>query len=109
MELLDKNPFILGDQTEKLATKVLTGSIPLSCMNNEVEEALRKTGCELRSMLRSDLARDRGGKLKNWETGRWFAFITNPSTSLAPTLTIFLPPRFITRSKTIQSKAAGSV
>ena len=109
MELLDKNPFILGDQTEKLATKVLTGSIPLSCMNNEVEEAPRKIGCELRSMLRSDLARDRGGKLTNWETGRRFAFITTPSTTLAPTLTIFLPPRFITRSKTIQSKPARSV
>ena len=88
MELLDKNPFMLNDQTEKLTTKVWTGNVPLSCANSEIQEARKKIGCELRSALISEQARDRDGKLTDWKTGRRFVFNTTPSTPLAPTLKI---------------------
>lgn len=67
VEPIDKNPFILSDQTETSYQVQITNT-PLSRASNETEEALRKIGCKMRLMLRSKLARDRDGKLADWET-----------------------------------------
>ena len=83
VSLLPKNPFTLQDQNnEKPATKLWVGNVPLSVDDNIIETALKKLGCEMRSTVRKELARDKNGKLTNWETGRRFVFITVPTTPL---------------------------
>ena len=77
---------MLNSQTEKSA-KVWTGNVPLSCANREIG-ALKKVGCELRSALKLEQARDRDGKLTKWETRRRLVFIASPSTPPAPTLKV---------------------
>ena len=42
----------------------------------------------MRSMVRKELARDKNGKLTNWETGRWFVFITVPTKLFLKTCTV---------------------
>ena len=83
VSLLPKNPFTLQDQNSvKPATKLWMGNVPLSVDDNVIETALKKLGCEMRSTVRKELARDKNGKLTNWETGRRFVFITVPTTPL---------------------------
>ena len=82
---LDKNPFIIRDQhggDEKPATKVWISNVPISCEDKQIETALTKLGCELRSALKKELARNKDGQLTNWETGRRFVWITTPKTPL---------------------------
>ena len=89
MSLLPKNPFTLQDQnSEKPATKLGVGNVPLSVDDNVIETALKKLGCEMRSMVRKELARDKNGKLTNWEMGRRFVFITVPTTPLPKMCTV---------------------
>ena len=85
ISLLDKNPFIIRDQNgedEKPATKVWVSNVPISCEDKQIETALTKIGCELRSALKKELARNKDGQLTNWETGRRFVWITTPKTPL---------------------------
>ena len=83
MSLLPKNPFTLQDQnSEKPATKLWVGNVPMTVDDNVIETALKKLGCEMRSTVRKELARDKNGKLTKWETGRRFVFITVPATPL---------------------------
>ena len=92
VSLLPENPFTLQDQnSEKPATKLWVGNVPLS-VDDVIETALKKLGCEMRSTVRKELARDKNGKLTNWETGRRFVFITVPTTPLPKmcTMGIFL-------------------
>ena len=58
MKILDNSPFMLTDQAEKPATKVWIANVPLSCSNSEIEDFLRKTGCELRRTLRSKMEKN---------------------------------------------------
>ena len=60
------------------------GNIPLSVDNNVIDTALKKLGYEKRSTVRKELARDKNGKLTNWQTGRRFVFITVPTNDAAP-------------------------
>ena len=72
ISVLDKNPFIIRDQNgkdEKPATKVWVSNVPISCEDKQIETALTKIGCELRSALKKELARNKDGQLTNWETG----------------------------------------
>ena len=83
VSLLPKNPFTLQDQnSEKPATKLWVGNVPMTVDDNVIETALKKLGCEMRSTVRKELARDKNGKLTKWETGRRFVFITVPTTPL---------------------------
>ena len=83
VSLLPKNPFTLQDQnSEKPATKLWVGNVPMTVDDNVIETALKKLGCEMRSTVRKELARDKNGKLTKWETGRRFVFITVPATPL---------------------------
>ena len=82
--LHDKNPFILkgGDGREIPATKLYISDIPLSCSDNDIETALVRIGCVMRSSLTLERMRDREGKLTRFVTGRRFAFINVPHTPL---------------------------
>ena len=82
--LLDKNPFILRDENgqEKPATKLWVSNVPISVDDSVIETALVKKGCELRAKIRKELARNKEGKLTNWETGRRFVYITVPTVPL---------------------------
>ena len=53
VSLFPENSFILQDQnSEKPATKLWVGNVPLSVDDNVLETALNKLGCEMRSALR---------------------------------------------------------
>ena len=81
LKVCDINPNILRDSTtgeEKPATKVWIDQVPLSVADSEIENSLKKIGCEIRSSIKKQRARDRDGKLTRFLTGRRFLFITVP-------------------------------
>jgi len=84
LQVAGSNPFVLHDNTgeEKPTTKVWVDSIPISVANSEVEHALKKVGCELRSDIKMERARDNDGKLTRFLTGRRFVFVTVPTKPL---------------------------
>lgn len=87
--LHDKNPFILRDSGQEVpATKLFISDFPVSCSNRDIEGALVRVGCVLRSSLLMERMRDRDGKLTKYVTGRRFCFINLPTRSLEPTLKI---------------------
>ena len=64
------NPFVLKDDTgeEKPATKVWIDNAPISVASSEIEEALVKVGCELRSPIKLERASDADKKLTRFLT-----------------------------------------
>ena len=90
LQLANNNPFILRDDSgeEKPSTKVWVDNVPISVADSEIEHSLKKTGCELRSTIKTERARDNDGKLTRFLTGRRFVFITVPSTPLEKTLKV---------------------
>ena len=88
--VMDKNPYILRADTdeEKLTTKVWIDDIPISVAEESIEYALKKAGCQLRSKIMQDRARDAENRLTRFLTGRRFVFITIPSVPLEKTLKI---------------------
>jgi len=86
--LLDANPYALSGEQDHPTTKLWIGDIPLSASDKDIESALVAKGCQLRSKLRNELARDRDGKLTQWETGRRFVFINIPSSPLPTALIV---------------------
>jgi len=90
LSLFDNNPFILKDSSgeEKPSTKLWIDDIPISSADSEIELALKKMGCELRSEIKQERARDADNKLTRFLTGRRFVFITTPPTPLIKTVKI---------------------
>ena len=88
--LYDKNPYILRDSpyNETPTTRVLIGEIPLSVADTDIETALTRVGCVLRSKLMEEHYRDRDNKLTRFGSGRRFIFISVPSRPLEKTLKI---------------------
>ena len=84
------NPFLFRDDTgeEKPATKVWVDNIPISVADPTIEEALVKAGCELRSPIKLERARDNDSELTRFLTGRRFLFITLPPRPLEKTLRV---------------------
>ena len=81
LKVSDINPNILKNSTtgeEVPATKVWVDGVPLSVSDAEIENALVKIGCEIRSTIKRQRARDNDGKLTRFLTGRRFLFITTP-------------------------------
>ena len=81
LKVSDINPNIMKDSTngeEVPATKVWVDGVPLSVSDAEIENALVKIGCEIRSTIKKQRARDKDGKLTRFLTGRRFLFITTP-------------------------------
>ena len=60
----DKNPFILrgGSGEEMPVTKVWISDIPISCDGKDIETALVRLGCVLRSSLMNEKIRSKDGK-----------------------------------------------
>ena len=62
--------------------------MPISVAESEIEFALKKLGCELRSEIKLERARDADSKLTRFLTGRRFVFITTPYRPLERTTTV---------------------
>lgn len=89
VQLCETNPFsIRADGIEKPSTKVYIDGIPISVADSEIEHSLLKLGCELRSEVKHERARDRDGKLTRFLTGKRFVFITLPNTPLDKTMAV---------------------
>lgn len=90
LQVSNTNPYILRDDAdeEKPSTKVWIDEIPISVADSEIEHSLVKIGCELRSAIKSERARDADGKLTRFLTGRRFVFITVPAAPLDKTLKV---------------------
>ena len=87
--LHDKNPFILRDSnTEIPATKLFISEIPISCSDRDIETALNRVGCVLRSSLILEKIRDNSGHLTRFVTGRRFCYINIPEKSLEHNLPV---------------------
>ena len=77
--IYDTNPFSFGGRGETPATKVWLGGIPISFSNTtDIEAALVRMGCTLRSRVMLEKSRDREGNITRFLTGRRFAFISVP-------------------------------
>ena len=76
LQVANTNPFILRNDTgeEKPSTKVWVDDIPISVADSEIELFLLKAGCELRSQIKAERARNADGKLTRFLTGRRFVF-----------------------------------
>ena len=92
VQVCDSNPFSLHDNmgVEKPSTKVWIDNIPISVADTEIEQSLVKLGCELRSGIKHERARDSDNKLTRFLTGRRFVFITVPSAPLGKTMIVSL-------------------
>ena len=84
LSLHARNPFILNNDTgiEVPTTKVWVSDIPISVENDDIESALVRVGCVLRSKLIMEKMRTKEGTLTRFVTGRRFAFINLPSKPL---------------------------
>ena len=80
----DNNPYILRDDTgeERPSTKLWIDEVPISVADDEIKYTLSKLGCELRTAIFFERARDPDGKLTRFLTGRRYVFITVPKTPL---------------------------
>ena len=61
---------------EKPETKVWIDNVPISVADSEIEEALVKVRCQLRSSIKLEKARDADKKLTHFLMERRFLFIT---------------------------------
>ena len=81
--LHNNNPFRLKDDgIERPSTKLWIDNIPISCADSEIELTLRKLGCEMRSDIVHERARNNEHKLTRFLTGRRYVFITVPEEPL---------------------------
>ena len=89
IQVSNTNPFVLHDKgEEKPTTKLWIDNIPLSVAESEIEHSLVKIGCEIRSKITLERARDKENKLTRFLTGRRFVFITTPPAPLDPVLRV---------------------
>ena len=90
LTVCDTNPYILRDGSgfEKPSTKLWIDDIPISVADSEIELALKKLNCELRSDIKIERARDSDNKLTRFVTGRRFVFITVPVKPLEKTVAV---------------------
>lgn len=81
LKVCDINPNILRDSPtgeEIPVTKVWIDGVPLSVADNEIENSFKLVGCDLRSAIKKQRARDSDGKLTRFLTGKRFLFIAVP-------------------------------
>ena len=84
-----ENPFqIKDDGIERPVTKVWIGNVPISCADDEITNALVKIGCELRSDMKHECARNPSNGLTRFLTGRRFIFISLPDKPLEKSLRV---------------------
>ena len=90
VQVYDNNPFIVrgGSGEEVPVTKVWISDIPISVAGKDIETALVRLGCVLRSSLINEKIRNKDGKLTRFLTGRRFVFVNIPERPLERTLKI---------------------
>ena len=90
VQVYDKNPFIVrgGSGEEVPVTKVWISDIPISVDGKDIETALVRLGCVLRSSLTNETIRNKDGKLTRFLTGRRFVFVNIPQRPLERTVKI---------------------
>ena len=80
----NSNPLLNNDvDVDKPFTKVWIDNVPISVAGSEFEDMLKSAGCELRSSMLFEKARDNDGKLTRYHTGRRFILISVPDTPLS--------------------------
>ena len=86
----NKNLFILrgGSAEEMPVTKVWISNIPTSCDGKDIQTALVRLGCVLRSSLINQKIRNKDGKLTRFLTGQQFVFVNTPEKPLERTAKI---------------------
>ena len=90
VQVSDKNPFIVrgGSGEEVPVTKVWISDIPISVDGKDIEIALVRLGCVLRSSLIHENIRNKDGKFTRFLTGRRFVFVNIPERPLERTVKI---------------------
>ena len=89
LEVCRSNPYAVRDDgNERPYTKVWVGDVPISVADSEIENALCRIGCELRSGIRREQARKADGGLTRWLTGRRSILITLPPQPLEKSLDV---------------------
>ena len=86
----DKTPFILrgGNGEAMPVTKVWIPDIQISSDRKDIETALVRLGCVLRSSLINQKIRNKDGKLTRFLTGQQFVFVNTPEKPLERTAKI---------------------
>ena len=90
VQVQNSNPFVIrGDSgEERVTTKVWVDNVPISVADKEIEHSLLKSGCELRSSVQMERARNADQKLTRFLTGRRFVFISVPDKPLEKTMQV---------------------
>ena len=90
VQVYDKNTFIVrgGSGEEVPVTKVWISDIPISVDGKDIETALVRLRCVLRSSLINEKIRNKDGKLTRFLTGRRFVFVNIPERPLERTVKI---------------------
>ena len=90
VQVYDKNPFIVrgGSGEEVPVTKVWISDIPISADGKDIEIALVRLGCVLRSSLINEKVRNKDRTLTRFLTGRRFVFVNIPERPLERTVKI---------------------
>ena len=81
--VMDKNPFLALNDSEKPTVKITIGNVPFSVSNVDIEKALKNVeGVKLCNNLFDECYRREGGELTTWKTGRKYGYIETPNHSL---------------------------
>lgn len=88
--LHNRNPYLIsnGNGIEIPTTKLWVSDIPISVDDADIEGALLREGCVLRSKLMMDKIRTKEGKLTRFVTGKRFVFINLPNSPLSRTVQV---------------------
>ena len=84
VQVHDKNPFIvrIGSGEEVPVTKVWISDIPMSIDGKDIETALVRLGCGMKSSLINEKIRYKDGNLTRFLTGPRFVFFNIPDRPL---------------------------
>ena len=94
----DVNPYRPVDSNGRVeyTTRLTISDIPMHLPAAELEDALSQVGCDLRSKVLYEMARDERGNLSRFKTGNRFVYMIVPETPLPKTfrMGIFNPRLF---------------
>ena len=92
------NPYRPVDSNSRVesTTRLTISDIPMHLPAAELEDALSQVGCDIRSKVLYEMARDERGKLSRFQTGNRFVYMIVSETSLLKTfrMGIFNPRLF---------------
>ena len=106
----DVNPYRPVDSNGRVesTTRLTISDIPMHFPAAELEDALSQVGCDLRSKVLYEMARDERGNLSRFKTGNRFVYMIVPETPLPKTFRMGnLTPGSFTKSNHVLPR--GSV